>query len=202
MWGLDDSCIFTASLFTIVTCACRLPVDILSTFYTLDYPIIACSHSIRIFFQIILTFFFLIPLAYCRSGRSQGEGRHWGTCPITSGLCPITRPWALSPLLTPSPILIHDLGVFNIDICAIWHKIAQNDANLLKIARFCAYSKRVFITSFAVMNLSWVTFFIQGPGPIAKLCAPLLAFFWLRACCRYGSLTNFFVGSSLTFHVL
>jgi len=40
---------------------------------------------------------------------------------------------APSALLTPSPILIHDLGVFNIDICAIWHKIAQNDTNLLKI---------------------------------------------------------------------
>jgi len=44
--------------------------------------------------------------------------------------------WAPSALLTPSPILIHDLGVFNIYICAIWHKIAQKDTNLLKIARF------------------------------------------------------------------
>jgi len=31
--------------------------------------------------------------------------------------------------------IIDDLGVFNIDTCAIWHKIVQNHANLRKIAR-------------------------------------------------------------------
>jgi len=60
---------------------------------------------------------------------------------MTSGLCRIIRPWAPSALLTPSPILFHDLGgIFNIDICAIWHKIAQ--------------IQREFITSFAVLDLS------------------------------------------------
>jgi len=46
--------------------------------------------------------------------RSQGAGR-WGTCSITSDLCPITRPWAPSVgyYWPPSPILIHVLWVFN-----------------------------------------------------------------------------------------
>jgi len=105
---------------------------------------------------------------------TKGGGR-WGTCPITSGLCPITRPWAPSAILTPLPILIHDLGVFNIDICAIWHKIVQNHTNLLKIARFCSKSQLEFINNLGVMDLSWVTFFIQGP--IAKFCVPIASNF-------------------------
>jgi len=78
--------------------------------------------------------------------RPVAMGGAMGPFSVTSGLCPITRPWDPSLLLTPSPILIHDLGEFNIDICAIWLKIAQ-------ITRICAKSRRVFITSFSVMDL-------------------------------------------------
>jgi len=70
--------------------------------------------------------------ALMHSGRSQGG--QWGPSPITSGLCPITRPWAPSAFLTPSPNIIHDLGVFNIYICAICNKITQ-------ITRICSTSR-------------------------------------------------------------
>jgi len=119
----------------------------------------------------------------------------WGTCPSpVRGLCPITRPWGPSPLLTPSPIRIHDLVVFNIDICAIWHKtmrifaksrkFAQNHEILCIIATWIHYE--FCRNGFIVSDI----FILQGP--IAKCCAPSLAIFWLRAwCCSSRKLIVF-----------
>jgi len=54
---------------------------------------------------------------------SQGGGRWVRAHPQWF----VPHPQTLGPsaLLTTSPILIHYFGVFNIDICAIWHKIAE-----------------------------------------------------------------------------
>jgi len=109
---------------------------------------------------------------------ARGVGARARDVPITSSLCHITRPWAPSALLTPSTTLIHDLGAFNIYICCIWHKVTQNDANFAQ-NQFFPKSQREFITSFAITDLSWVTF--SHRATLENCVLQSLAIFWIRA---------------------
>jgi len=119
---------------------------------------------------------FILPNKY----RPVAMGRPWRPVPHHQWL--VAHHQTLGPIsviLTPSPILIHDLGVFNIYICAIWRKIAQNHAICSKSRDFAQNRYVVSVRVFPVMDLSWVTFCIQGL--ISKFCAPSLAILWLRS---------------------
>jgi len=80
----------------------------------------------------------------------------------------------ISALLDPSPILIHDLWVVNINICANSNKFAQKH----EILRCDVYSLQVFPKC---IYREW-HFLYRAPLP--NLCGPSLEIFWLQAWSR------------------